>query len=141
MFEPINRKAPEDRRPVPLKDGEVVKQGQIVSLDPVTGKAVLADGAAFVPDPMWSFTASSRLDSATAKSLTVLEAPFIARVGADGHAGTIAAGNALKIGTSNDKGKLVAEATVDTVEKLQNVVAYAIKAPDSDSVLLFKAVR
>ena len=142
MFEPINRKAPEDRRSVALDPASLptVAQGQIVSRDPADGYAKLADGAAVVPDPMWAFTATSRLDSAIASSLSVLEAPFVARVDTDGYAGTPAAGNALAVGTGANVGKLVVQA-VAAVADLQAVVAYALTAPDADGVILIKAIR
>jgi hypothetical protein len=142
MFEPINRKSPEDRRAVAFDPAvtAAILQGQVVSLDPATSKAVLADGAAVVPDPMWAFTKTGRLDTDIAKSVTVLEAPFSAKVDADGHDGAIADGAALAIGTTTAKGKLVS-ITPSSVADLQSVVAYCVKAPDSDGVMLFKAIR
>lgn len=141
MFEPINRKAAEDRRSVPLDPASLptINQGQILQTD-ANDYAVLADGAAIVPDPMWAFTKTSRLDTKTAKSVTVLEAPFMAKVDADGHDGAITDGAALTLGTGAAAGKLVAIAPA-SVADLQAVVAYCVKAPDSDGVMLFKAIR
>ncbi len=143
MFEPINRKSPEDRRSVPFDPAVTtsILQGQVLTLDPATDKAILADGANNpIADPMWAFTKSSRLDTATAKSVTVLEAPFMAKVDADGHDGVITDGAALTLGTGAAAGKLVAIAPA-SVADLQAVVAYCVKAPDSDGVMLFKAIR
>jgi len=143
MFEPINRKAAEDRRSVPTDPASppTVLQGQIVEVDAADGFAKLADGAAVVAAPLWVFTKSARLDSQIADSLTVLEAPFSARVDADGYVGTPTAKQALKIGTGGNVGKLEVEATVDSVAKLQGVVAYCVKAPDSDGVMEIKVIR
>jgi hypothetical protein len=141
MFEPINRKSPEDRRSVPFDPAVTpdILQGQVLSLDAATSKAVLADGD--VPDPMWAFTKTGRLDTATAKSVTVLEAPFVAKVNVDGYVGTPAPGDYLAVGTAGNKGKLVvlalnADATVNAP-----IVARCIKGPDSAGVILFKAIR
>ena len=141
MFEPINRKAAEDRRSVPLNPASMptVEQGQVVSIDPVTNTAVLADGD--VPDPMWSFTKTSRLDSTIARSLTVLEAPFTARVGTAGYVGSPAAGDYLAVGTGGNVGRLVVQAPVADASANLAIVARCIKAPDSDGVMVFKAIR
>ena len=71
MFEPINRKSPEDRRSVPLDPDSLptILQGQVLQTD-ANDFAVLADGAAFVPDPMWAFTKTGRLDVDTANTVT-----------------------------------------------------------------------
>jgi hypothetical protein len=142
MFEPINRKSPEDRRAVAFDPTvtAAILQGQVLSLNPATSKAVLADGAANIPDPMWAFTKTGRLDSDIAKSVTVLEAPFQAKVDDDGHDGAIADGEALTVGTGGAVGKLVA-ITPASVADLQSVIAYCVKAPDSNSIMLFKAIR
>ena len=141
MFEPINRKSPEDRRSVPFDPAvtPTILQGQVLALDAATGKAVLADGD--VPDPMWSFTKTARLDSITAKSVTVLEAPFMAKVNTDGYVGTPAPGDYLAVGTGGNVGKLVvlalnADATVNAP-----IVARCVKGPDSNGIILFKAIR
>lgn len=141
MFEPINRKSPEDRRSVPFDPAVLTdaKQGQIVSLDAATDKVVLADGD--VPDPMWVFSNTTRLDSSTAQSLTVLEAPFTARVGADAYDGSPSAGDYLAVGTGGTAGKLVIQALNADATQNGNIVARCIKAPDSDGVMLFKATR
>lgn len=143
MLKPINRKSPEDRRAVPFDPAvtTAILQGQILKTDPGTGKAVIADGAAVVQDPMWAFTKTGRLDTDTAEAVTVLEAPFVAEVDADGHAGTINAGDALGVGTGGNVGKLVAVTVTADATTLQSVVGYAITAPDSDGVMKFKAIR
>lgn len=142
MLKPINRKSPEDRRAVPFDPTvtTAILQGQVLTLDPATDKAIIADGAANIPDPMWAFTETGRLDTDIAKSVTVLEAPFVADVDADGHAGVIADGDALTIGTGGNVGKLVAISPA-TVADLQSVVGYCLKAPDSNNIMRFKAIR
>jgi hypothetical protein len=142
MFEVINRKAPEDRRSVPTDPATppTVLQGQIVEVDAADTYAKLADGAAVVAAPLWSFTASARLDSAIADSLSVMEAPFSARVDTDGYAGTPAAKNALAVGTGANVGKLVVQA-IAAVADLQAVLAYCVLPPDADGVIEFKAIR
>lgn len=143
MFEPINRKAALDRRSVPLDPDSVptIAQGQIVEVDAADGYAKLADSAAVVAAPLWAFSDTSRLDSAIAKAVTVIEAPFVARVGTDGYDGTPAAKNPLGIGTGATAGKLVV-VTMDTdAATLQGVVAYCTKAPNADGVIEIKAIR
>jgi len=141
-FELITRGAPEDRRSLPLNPSATptILAGQVLQKDPATGFAVLADGAAVVPDPMWAFTKTARLDVGVAKSITVVEAPFLAKVNADGYVGTPAAGNALVIDTGANKGKLKVQA-VAAVADLQAVVAYCVKAPDANGVIEIKAIR
>jgi hypothetical protein len=141
MFEPINRKSPEDRRSVPLDPDSLptILQGQLLTTD-ANDFAVLADGAAFVEDPMWAFTKTGRLDVDIANSVTVLEAPFMARVDTDGYTGTPAKGDALVPGTGGNVGKLAVLA-VTTVDHLKSVVAYCQSPPDSDGVIVFKAIR
>lgn len=143
MFEIINRKAAEDRRSVPTDPGTppTVLQGQIVEIDSADGYAKLADSAAVVAAPLWSFTASARLDSAIANGLSIVEGPFSARVDTDVYVGTPTAKQALKIGTTTNVGKLVVEATVDSVAKLQGVVAYCVKPPDADGVMEIRVIR
>jgi hypothetical protein len=143
MFEIITRLAPEARRSVPLHPDTpaTVAQGQILSVG-AGGHAALADGAAVVPAPLWAFTKSGRLDVDIGKSVTVVEAPFVAKIGTDGYAGTPALGNALAVGTGADAGKLVVQAiTADNCATLQAVVAYCTKAPDANGVIEFKAIR
>jgi len=141
-FAPINRKAPYDRRSVPVDPNSppTVEQGQILEVDATDGYAKLADGAAVVGAPLWAWTESSRPDSSISNSLTVLEAPFVARVGADGYAGSPAAKDALAVGTGGNVGKLVV-VTVTAVADLQSVVAYCTKPPDADNVIEIKAIR
>lgn len=143
MFELISRNAPENRRSVALDPTSpaTFKLGQILQKDPSTQYAVLADGASLVTAPMWAFAGKGRLDVDVSNSVTIVEAQFSARVGQDGYAGSPVAGNALKVGTGGDKGKLVVEASVDSVAKLQGVVAYCTKSPDADGVIEFKAIR
>jgi len=142
MFQPVNRKAPADRRSVPTDPTSppTVLQGQVVEVDAADGFAKLADGAAVVAAPLWSFTKSARLDSQVANSLTVMEAPFIARIGSDGYVGTPAAKDALIIGTTTEVGKLKVQA-VSTVAHVVATVAYCTKAPDSDGVIEVKVIR
>lgn len=143
MLEPINRKAPEDRRSVPLDPAAppTVLQGSVLQTDgTANGYAVLADGSALVPDPMWAFTKSSRLDVQEANAVSVLEAPFVAEVDTDGYDGSPAAGAALAIGTGGTVGKLVV-VTVTTVADLQSVVAYCLRAADADGKIRIKAIR
>ena len=143
MLEPVNRKTAEDRRTVPLDPAALptVLQGSVLQTDgSANGYAVLADGAAVVTDPMWSFTKSTRLDVQVAISVTVLEAPFVAEVDTDGYVGTPAAGDALEVGTGGNVGKLQTVAVV-AVSDLQNVVAYCLRAPDADGKLRIKAIR
>lgn len=139
-IEIINRKAAEDRRSVPLNPASlpVVKAGQVLQI--VGGFAVLADGAATVPDPMWAFTATGRLDVDQSKSVTIIEAPFQALVNTDGYVGTPAAGDALSLDTGGNVGKLKVQA-ISTAADLQKVVAYCVAAPDADSKLRIKAIR
>lgn len=141
MFEPINRKSPEDRRSVPLDPASLptIAQGQVVQTDS-SGYAVLADGASLVPDPMWAFTKTGRLDVDIAKSVTIMEAPFMFRVDTDGYAGSPAKGDSMEVGTAGNVGKLVVLA-VTTVAHLQSIVAYCITPPDADGVAVFKAIR
>ena len=143
MFEPINRKAPEDRRSVPLDPASppTIKLGQILQVNGTTGYAALADGGALVTQPLWAFSKTGRLDVDIAHAVTVVEAPFSARVDTDGYYGSPVAGNALKVGTTTYVGKLVVESTIDTVAKLQSIVAYCVKAPDANGVIEFKAIR
>lgn len=139
-IEIINRKAAEDRRSVPLNPASMptVKAGQILQL--TGGFAVLADGAAFVPDPMWAFTQTGRLDVDQGKAITVVEAPFQALVNTDCYVGSPTAGAALKIGTGADKGKLVV-ATLPADMSAGLVVATCVVAPDADGKLRIKAIR
>lgn len=139
-IEIINRKAAEDRRSVPLNAAAMptIKAGQILQL--TGGYAVLADGAALVPDPMWAFTATGRLDVDQAKSVSVVEAPFQALVNADCYVGSPAAGATLKIGTGADKGKLTT-ATMPGDMSAGLVVATCVAAPDADGKLRIKAIR
>ena len=141
-FEVINRKAPEDRRSVPLDPASMptILAGQVLETND-NGYAVLADsGAHVVVDPMWAFTATARLDVTISKSVTVVEAPFSARVNTDGYNGSPVKRNPLKVGTGATAGKLVV-ATISTVADLQAVVAYCTKAPDSAGVITIKAIR
>lgn len=142
MLKPINRKAPEDRRAVPFDPAvtTTILQGSVLQLDAATGNAILADGAAVVPDPMWAFTKTGRLDTDQAKSVTVIEGPFVADVDTDGYDGTPAAGDALVPGTGGNVGKLVVQA-VSTVAHLQSVVAYCVKPPDADGFIRIKTIR
>src|SRR3972149_3527705 len=105
-FELITRGAPEDRRSFPTNPTTppTILAGQVLRKDPATGFAVLADGAAHVPDPMWAFTKTARLDSSVSKSITVVEAPFVGRVNADGYMGSPVAGDAFAIGTGGNAG-------------------------------------
>lgn len=139
-IEIINRKAPEDRRSVPLNPSALptIKAGQVLQLS--GGFAVLADGAAVVPDPMWAFTSTGRLDVDVSKSVTVVEAPFQALVSSDCFVGTPTAGAPLKIGTGADKGKLVA-ATLPADMSAGLVVAFCVEAANADNKLKIKAVR
>ena len=137
MLKPLNRKSPEDRRSVAFDPAVLTsaKPGTVLSLDAATGKAILANGD--VPDPMWCWTDTSRLDSSTAKSLTVLEGPFEAYIDTEGYTGTPTAGAYLK----PNAGKLEvhtmnADATLNVA-----VVARCVVAPDSDGVMLIKAIR
>jgi hypothetical protein len=143
MFEPINRKAPEDRRSVPLDPASMptIVAGQVLETNG-SGYAVLADaGAHVVTDPMWAFTATARLDTTIAKSVSIIEAPFSARLGTEGYDGSPVKGSALAVGTAGTAGKLVIVASVDTVAKLQSLVAYCTKAPDSAGTIVIKAIR
>lgn len=143
MFEPINRKTAADRRSVPLDPDNVptIAQGQILEIDAADGYAKLADaGAAVVVAPLWAWTKTTRLDVQIAKAVTVLEAPFVARVDTDGYDGSPVAKNALGVGTGATAGKLVV-VTVSDVATLQSVVAYCTKGPDADGVIEFKAIR
>lgn len=142
MFEIINRKAAEDRRAIPLDPDSppTILQGQVLETN-ADGFAILADSATVVSDPMWAFTKTGRLDTDTAESVTVVEAPFMFRVDSDGYVGTPAKDDAMKVGTGANAGKLETEATVDSVAKLQGIVAYCIVPPDSDGIAVFKAIR
>lgn len=143
MFEIINRKAAEDRRSVPTDPDTppTVLQGQIVEIDATDNYAKLADsGAGVVVAPLWAFTATARLDSAIADSLTVVEGPFSARVDTDVYVGTPTAKAALGVGTGGNVGKLVV-VTVTGVDDLQGVVAYCVKPPDADGVMEIKVIR
>lgn len=140
MFEPINRKAAEDRRSVPLDPASLptILQGQVLMTD-ANGYAVLGDGD--TADPMWAFTATARLDSQVSESVSVIEAPFIARLNTDGYVGNPAKNDTLAIGAGGGNvGKLVVQA-VAAVADLKKVVAHCVQAPDSDGVMLFKAIR
>jgi hypothetical protein len=139
-IEIINRKAAEDRRSVSLNPASmpVIKAGQVLRLS--GGFAILADGAAFVADPMWAFTSTGRLDVDQGKSVTVVEAPFQAFVNTDCYAGSPVAGAALKIGTGADVGKLVT-ATLPADMSAGLVVATCVAAPDADGKLRIKAIR
>ena len=142
-FKPINRKAPEDRRSVPLDPAAppTVLQGQVLEVDAADGFAKLADGASVVAAPLWSFTKTGRLDVDIADSVTVLEANFSALVDTDGYVGTPAAGDALAVGTGGNVGKLVVLAVTADATTLQSIVAYCTKPPDSDGFIEFKAIR
>jgi hypothetical protein len=139
-IEIINRKAPEDRRSVPLNPAAppTIAAGQVLMTS--GGFAVLADGATVVPDPMWAFTKTGRLDVNISNSVTVVEAPFIAKVSSACYAGSPVKGNALKIGTGADAGKLVV-ATLPADLSAGLVVALCVEAPDADSKLTIKAIR
>lgn len=139
-IEITNRRAPEDRRSLPLNPAALptIKAGQI--LQKIGGFAVLADGAAVIPDPMWAFTQTGRLDTDISGSVTVVEAPFLAKVNDDGFAGTPAAGNALKVGTGADVGKLIV-ATLPADMSAGLVVAFCVSGPDADNKIEIKAVR
>lgn len=141
MFEPINRKSPEDRRAVEFDPAILTAAlpGSVVSLDAATGKVIAADGD--VPDPMWVFSNAVRLDSAAAESLTVIEAPFEARVNTDGYAGTPVAGDYLIVGTGGGAGKLAVTTVTADATTLGPVVGRCVVGPDSDGVIVFKATR
>lgn len=142
MLKPVNRKPYADRRAVPLDPASTptIAQGNVLDTD-ANGYAVLADGASVVGDPMWAFTKTGRLDSAAADSVSVLEAPFVALVDTDGYVGTPAKDDALKVGTGGNVGKLEVEATVDSVAKLQGIVAYCLAPPNADGFIKIKAIR
>ncbi len=112
-----------------------------MEVDAADGFAKLADGSSLVVSPAWAFTKTGRLDSDIAKSLTVLEAPFLARVGTDGYDGSPVAGNALGVGSGGTAGKLVVVTVTADATTLQGVVAYCTKSPDSDGIMEFKAIR
>ena len=139
-IEIISRNAPEDRRSVPLNQASMptIKAGQVLQMS--GGFAVLADGSAVVPDPMWAFTSTGRLDVDVSKSVTVVEAQFTALVSSDCYDGSPAAGNALKIGTGGTAGKLVV-ATLPADMSAGLVVAFCVAAPDADNKLKIKTVR
>ena len=139
MFEPINRKAPADRRSVPLDPASLptIEQGQVLMTD-ANGFAVLGDGD--FADPMWAFTKTSRLDVAIAKSVTIMEAPFHARVDTNGYDGTPAKDDALIVGTGATAGLLVVQ-VVAAVAHLKAVVAYCVQPPDADGVIVIKTIR
>lgn len=140
-IELINRKSPEDRRSVPLDPASLptILQGQVLQED-ANGYAVLADGAGDIPDPMWAFTKTGRLDTDAGESVTVVEAPFEAYVDTDGYVGTPAAGDALIVGTTTEVGKLKVQA-VSTVAHVMAVVARCVQAPDANGRLKIKAIR
>jgi hypothetical protein len=139
-IEIITRRAPEDRRSVALNPAALptIKAGQV--LQKVGGFAVLADGAAPVPDPMFAFTQTGRLDTDISKSVTVVEAPFSAKISSDCYVTGVVAGNALKIGDGADKGKLKA-ATLPADMSAGLVVAWCVTGPDADNKIEIKAVR
>lgn len=139
-IEIITRRAPEDRRSVALNPAALptIKAGQV--LQKVGGFAVLADGAAPIPDPMFAFTQTGRLDTDISKSVTVVEAPFSAKINSDCYVGSPVAGNALKVGTGADKGKLVV-ATLPADQSAALVVAFCVTGPDADNKIEIKAVR
>lgn len=141
MFEVITRGAPEFRRSVPLDPASpaTILPGQVCQI--ASGYAVLADGASVVAAPLWAFTKSTRLDAAVSNSVSVVEAPFSARVNTDGYNGSPVAGNPLKLGTTTNVGKLVVQTVTADATTLQAVVAYCTKAPDADGVIEIKVIR
>lgn len=141
MIKPINQKAFEARRSVTLNPASLptIKSGQVVATD-ANGYGVLADGAGVIGDPMWAISDTTRLDTIAAESISVIEAPFTALVGADGYTGTPAKGDALVLGTGANVGKLETK-VLSTVADLQAVVAYCVAPPDADNNLKIKAIR
>jgi len=140
----ISKNAPADRRPMKLDPTTVssinILPGQVLK-ENGSLYAVKADGASVVGGPVWAFTASSRPDVQSAKSLTVVDGPFVADIDTAGYVGSPALDAALKVGTAGDIGKLAVESPVDTVAKLQGVVAYCTRTADADGFIRVKVLR
>lgn len=146
MIKFVSKLAPSDRRSVPLDPATVttinIKPGQVIKQGAAPNRyAVKADGAGVVGAPLFAFTDSSRRDVQAAKAMTVVDGPFVAEINADCYAGSPTLDQALKIGTAGDVGKLTAEATVDSVAKLQGVVAYCTRVADADGFIEVKVIR
>lgn len=146
MIKFVSKHAPNDRRSVPLDPATVttinIKPGQVLQQGALPNRyAVKADGASVVGAPLFAFTDSSRKDVQAAKAITVVDGPFVAEINADGIVGSPTLNQALKVGTGGDVGKLTAEATVDSVSKLQGVVAYVTRVADADGYVEVKVIR
>lgn len=146
MIKFISKNPPADRRTVPLDPSTVtsvnIKPGQVLKQGAAPNRyAVKADGGSVVGGPLWAFTGSDRKDVQKAARITVVDGPFVAEVDADCYAGSPTLDLALKIGTTTDVGKLTAEATVDSVAKLQGVVAYCTRVADADGFIEIKVIR
>jgi hypothetical protein len=146
MIRFIDKLAPSNRRPLKVDKSSIptIKPGQIVTEDGTTQFVKLADGD--VGDPAWAFVDTTRKDVIAAASgssggMTVVDGGFwVAEVDTVGYVGTPAKNDALIIGSTTDKGKLVVQA-VSTVAHLKAVVAYCVRAPDADGFMRFKTIR
>lgn len=140
----VSKYAPSDRRTLRLDPTTItsinILPGQVLK-ENGSQFAVKADGAAVVGSPVWAFTASSRPDVQSAKAVTVVDGPFVADVDTAGYVGSPTLDAALKISTGADVGKLAVESPVDTVAKLQGVVAYCSRTADADGFIRMKAIR
>lgn len=146
MIKFVSTDAPGRRRSVPLDPATVttiaIKPGQVLKQGASPNRfAVKADGAAVVGGPLWAFTDSSRKDVQSAKRITVVDGPFVAEINNDCYVGTPTLDQALKIDTGGNVGKLAVEATVDSVAKLQGVVAYCTRTADADNYIEVKVIR
>jgi hypothetical protein len=149
MIKFISKTAPNDRRALQLdpatvttigiKPGMVLKEG----VGPSFYRAKATD-VALVPGPVFAFTDSSRRDVQAAKSLTVVDGPFVADIDADAYVTPAPAqGDALvpgADGTPAEHGKLKT-LVVATVANLGAVVAYCTRGVDADGFIRIKVQR
>lgn len=149
MIKFISKTAPNDRRAIALdpatvatigiKPGMVLKEGSTPNF-----YLAKATDIALVPGPVFAFTDSSRKDVQAAKTLTVVDGPFVADIDADAYvAPAPAQGDALAPGadaTPAENGKLKTLA-VTTVAHLGSVVAYCTRGVDADGFIRIKVKR
>ena len=144
MIKFISKNPPMDRRAVPLDPATVttiaIKPGQVLK-KAASGFALKADGAAVVGGPVWAFTDSSRTDVQAAKSLTVVDGPFVAEVDTDCYIGSPALDAALQIDTGANVGKVVTLAVTADATTLQAIVAYCTRTADADGFIEVKVIR
>jgi hypothetical protein len=143
----INDAAFRDRKPAKLPPKTTLSdatlktwKGGMVIREQADGSHVLADGAAFVPDPKFLLIGGDASDVLAARSIGYVEGPDTFKINNEAFVGNPVAGDELAIGTGGNVGKLVVVAST-TPALLSAKVANVTKAADADGFITIKVVR